>query len=97
MNSEITLTLGQLIWFLIGVLGITAIIVFIILMMHGIRVLKEAKLAVKEIPETAQYVREKVDSIFGVAGKVGDTFGKVTGVLGFAERFSSKDKKKEPN
>ena len=89
MNSEITLTLGQLIWFLIGVLGITALIVFIILMMHGIRVLKEARLAVKEIPETTQYVRDKVDSIFGVAGKIGDAFSK----LSIVERFTKKNKK----
>ena len=90
MDSAITLTFGQIIWFLIAILGMAAIIVFIILLVHVIRLVKELKLAVKEIPETTQYVREKVDNIFGAAGKVGDAFGKIS----IVEKFMSKDKKK---
>ena len=88
MDSVITLTYGQLIGTLFAILGMAAIIVFIILLVHVIRLVKEARLAVKEIPETTQYVREKVDSIFGVAGKVGDAFNK----LSIVERFTSKKK-----
>jgi len=97
MGSEITFTFGQLIGFLFAILGMAAIIVFIILMVHVIKLVSEAKVAVKEIPATTQYVREKVDNIFGVAGTVGDTFGKITAALGIAERFerfTAKSKKK---
>ena len=98
MDSVIELTVGQLIGFIFAILGMIAAVVLIILLIHLIQLVKEAKAVGREVREVLDDTREKVDNIFGVAGKIGDAFGKVTAGLDLVskiERFTSKGKSKK--
>jgi len=96
MNSEITFTFGQLIGFLFAILGMVAIVVFIILLVRLIKLVKEYEAVGRDVRETMDYTREKVDNIFGVVGTIGDVFGKIKTGLDLTarvEQFTSKLKR----
>ena len=95
MNEmTLTFTVGELIGFLFLLIGFIAAIAFVFFLIHLVKLVKEARILVKEIHLTVDDAREKVDNIFGVMGTVGETFGKVKTALNFAEKIKEKKRKK---